>query len=355
MEALSHFENITVNSIYPYSVTDIPIEFIFESCDSILSYIRRIKQNGENIIGDTGYVEIGLFGGEDFLSELSQLEDEQDAIHRVHRHDMSLWFTGELDPSISDNVPFDEVSDYYISVVRQTIEGISGRENLAEATEISQDVKQLENKIRSAIADFDATAKKYKTIEDALRKYNTVQSRFLNEIENISMRHQSGESIVQYESLTESEKRVFEMSFVIAKMQYTILASCILPQSNGGDADDSDFVIDVADKAYTSIKKDTFKIGESVDSVTADLIWKESADKMMYAGFAVCACFIVLMIAQLKFRSHVDLIALGGVILAIPLFFIKKDLPQSKLFMWRGIRILAAIVIVIVAEIMMVV
>jgi hypothetical protein len=70
MDELSHFENIIVNNAYPYSITNIPIEFIFESSESVLSYIKRLKSKGADSLGKTGLVEVALFGGEDFF-ELS--------------------------------------------------------------------------------------------------------------------------------------------------------------------------------------------------------------------------------------------------------------------------------------------
>ncbi|SKC04686.1 hypothetical protein SAMN06296386_11577 [Lachnospiraceae bacterium] len=352
MDQLSNFENISVSNTYSCNVTDFPIEFIFESCDSVLSYIKRLKSNGIEKLGNTGFVEVALFGGEDFLSELSQLEDEHGVMSRVHRHDMSLWFTGELDPAISDNVPFGEVSDYYISAVRQTVDGISGRENLAQATEISQEVKKISGKIKSAISDFDATTKKVKRIELALKKYNKIQASFLQKIDGIREKYQTAGEAVQYDLLSEAERRVFEMSFVIAKIQYTILASCILSQSNGGDADESIIVIDAANTAYKTVMKETFKMNEEEDLETANIIWEENANRALVAGYAISAFCIVMMIAQLVSKNMIGLIGIAGGALAFPMFFYYKNLSQSKLFMWRCIRIIASVIVVSGAEIL---
>ena len=351
MKELSYFENISVNNVYPYSVTEIPIEFIFESSDAVLSYIERLKNKGEDSLGRTGLVEVALFGGEDFLSELSQLQDENDAIEQVHRHDMSLWFTGELDSSISDNIPFGEVSDYYISIVKQTIDGISGRENLAQAKEISQEVKELSGKIDTAISDFDCTVKKISKIETALKKYNKIQARCLQKIDGFREAHQMSGETVQYDLLSESEKNIFEMSFVIAKIQYTILASCILTQSNGGDVDDAALVIDTAGSAYKSFKRGLFKTVKEEDLEVGNIIWKDSADKMKVAGFATSAVCIVLMVIQLVMHNLIGFVGLGGAAMAFPIFFYFKNLSQSKLFMWRLVRIVLAFIVVLLFEI----
>ncbi len=351
MDQLSNFENISVSNAYPYNVTDFPIEFIFESCDSVLSYIKRLKYNGIEKLGNTGFVEVALFGGEDFLGELSQLEDEDGVLSRVHRHDMSLWFTGELDPAISDNVPFGEVSDYYISVVRQTVDGISGRESLVQATKISQEVKKLSSKINAAVSDFDATTKKVKRIELALKKYNKIQASFLQRMDGIRTKYQTASGAVQYDLLSETERRVFEMSFVIAKIQYTILASCILSQSNGGDADEAIIVIDSANTAYKTVLKETFKMNGEEDLETSNIVWKENANRALVVGYTVSAICIILMIAQLVSKNMIGLVGIAGAAIAFPMFFYFKNLSQSKLFMWRCIRILVAVVVVAGAEI----
>jgi hypothetical protein len=295
-------------------------------------------------------VEVALFGGEDFLGELSQLEDGNEAMKLVHRHDMSLWFTEELDPAIAHNMPFEGVSDNGILAVRQTVDGISGRENLSQASEINQEVKILSGKINNAISDFDATTKKASNIEKALKKYNKLQAKFLKAIDNIRKLHQVSDEPVQYDLLSEAEKRVFEMSFVIAKIQYTILASCILTQSNGGDADDSDLVINTANSVYKSIRQDSFKMNGD-DLEVSNIIWKTSADTALLAGFAASAICIILMIAQLASKNLIGLAGLGGAVVAFPVFFRFKNLSQSRLCLWRYIRIALAVIVVATAEI----
>ena len=351
MDGLSRFENISVHDLYPYSVTDIPIEFIFESSSSVLEYISRLKNNGIESLGTTGLVEVALFGGEDFLSELSQLGDDLDVMSRVHRHNMSLWFTGELAPAIANNVSFGEISFYYISVVKEMVDGISGRENLEQAKAIYREVKALSNKINVAILQFDKTLAKTKQIVSSVKKYNRIQERFLQEMGLIKERHGTGEEAVEYDLLSDAEKRVFEMSFVIAKMQYTILASCILAVTDGGDLDDATLVIDRAHSTYKTVVKDMFKVTDGDGLATADLVWKDKTKLAMIAGFVMSALCIGLMILQLVSGHWIGLVGIAGALIAFPKFFLIKNLSQSRLCMWRCIRIIAAIVVVMAVEI----
>jgi len=351
MHTLSHFEDISVNNTYPYKVTDIPIEFIFESCDSVLSYINHLKTNGIDTLGNTGLVEVALFGGEDFLSELSQVAVGIIEPGDVHRHDMSLWFTGELDSTIARYIPFGGVSDNYILEVKQIVDGISRRENLAQATAINQEVMQLSGKIATAIADFNSTTKKIKNLEASLKKYTRIQNGFFSEIGDIRKRHQTGNGVIPYELLLENEKRVFEMSFIVAKMQYIILASCILQENNGGDSDDSNSVIESTNDVYKLLKKDSFKMTDDNDTSIVNILWKDDANKALIVGFIVVTACILLMIAQLVSGNLLGLTGFLAAAIAFPVFFYFKNMTQNKLFMWRCVRIVVAVMLVIAVQI----
>lgn len=351
LTTISSFENINVENIYPYRITNIPIEFIFESTESILKYLKSIESHETILLGKTGLVEIALFGGEDFLGELSQIEINESAFDQVHRHDMSLWFTGALEPKIAENIEFSEVSDSGISIIEQTIDGISGRENLKQATEIHTMVETLSNRIETAISDFKKTISAYDRLDSTLSKYNRIQSKYLQEILNIKSLYQQNGEPVQYDNLSETEKRVFEMAFVIAKIQYTILASCLLSTKNGGDEDNAISVINNNNEVFRYIRKDTFKCSEK-DLQVANILWKEYADIAMFISFGICTIWLILMVMQLAKGSLVGLAGILGIIAAFPIFFYFKKLSQSQLFMWRYIRIILSAVIVIGIEIL---
>ncbi|WP_044937766.1 hypothetical protein [Pseudobutyrivibrio sp. LB2011] len=351
MDALTHFENISVNSCYPYSVTDIPIEFIFESCENVLSYINHMELEGLDTLNSTGFVEVALFGGEDFLGELAQIKNNENPMQEVHRHDMSLWFTGELDKTLAENMTFGTVTEGYISAVGEMVQGITGRENLAQAIEINQEVKSLEAKINKAIGEFDATTKKCKKIISSISRLNKVQARFLNEIEAIEKKYNTT-SMIEYSLLKNEEKNVFEMSFEIAKMQYTILASCMLAEQNGGDMDDTSIVADTACREYRKIKKDTLKNNNADDITVVNLLWKNNADVMLYLGFIISVACIIFTFYQLLVGKMLWLIGIAGAIVSWPIFYKFKDFSNNRLFFWRCIRIAFALLIVILVEIL---
>ena len=293
---------------------------------------------------------VALFGGEDFLFELSQIPETENALEQVHKHDMSLWFSNALPPSIASMISFSGVSDDYIGTVKQTIDCISGRENLAQATDINRKTENLSNRVNDAVKDFEATLNSSKEIGKSLKKLNKTQSAFLKRIEDIKATHQTSGEVIQYEILTEEEKRVFEMSFVISGIQYTVLSSCILAGKNGGDSDETVSVVATANNIMKKIKKDSFRmVGDDLE--TSNILWKPDAEKAKYAGFGMMALHLVLTIAQFTAGNLLGLISLVGIAVCCPVFFHFKGLSQSKLFMWRCLRIVASVVVVVGAQI----
>ena len=350
LSTLSSFENITVSNAYSYKAAPVPIEVIFESTDSILTYIQLLRRKSLDYLGQTGLIEVALFGGEDFLFELSQIPETENALEQVHKHDMSLWFSNALPQSIASMISFSGVSDDYIETVKQTIDCISGRENLAQATDINRKTENLSNRVNDAVKDFEATLNSSKEIGKSLKKLNKTQSAFLKRIEDIKATHQTSGEVIQYEILTEEEKRVFEMSFVISGIQYTVLSSCILAGKNGGDSDETVSVVATANNIMKKIKKDSFRmVGDDLE--TSNILWKPDAEKAKYAGFGMMALHLVLTIAQFTAGNLLGLISLVGIAVCCPVFFHFKGLSQSKLFMWRCLRIVASVVVVVGAQI----
>ena len=216
---------------------------------------------------------------------------------------------------------------------------------------INSYMRGLSDKINKAITEFDKISERPNHIELALKKYNRFQASFLLEIDNIRMSHQMSTEQVQYGLLSEPEKRVFEMSFIVAKIQYKLLAACILEQNNGGDEDNSDTVIDTANTIYQTIKRDTFKMSGDDDLEVVNIVWKENANAALVAGFVTSIICLIIMITQLKSKSLIGFVGVCGAAIAFPRFFFLKDLSNNKLYKWRCIRIVVAILVVVVTEI----
>ena len=72
----------------------------------------------------------------------------------------------------------------------------------------------------------------------------------------------------------------------------------------------------------------------------------------MFGNFCAMAAFLVLACIRIINMNWFGLIGVAGAIIAMPIFFCYKNLPQSKLYMWRIIRLVAAIIVVLGVEIL---
>lgn len=347
MACVSEFENIKVENVYKYNITNYPIEFIFESVDSVISCIREQKSRGIDLMEESGLTEVALFGGEDYLSELSKSSNDRLSDEKIYRHEMSLWFAGKLEAATNERISFSGVSDCYISEVKQIVDGISGRENLKQACEIKKYVDELSEKINNAVENFRNILQVEIDLKNSIEKYNQIQNNFLKKINEIkSIHHCNGNKTFTYAELSEAEKHVCEMSFIIAKVQYALLASYILSENNGGDSDETSTVIEQAETIYKQIKKDTFKTSEH-DREVADIIWKKDANKAMNYGFITSFICTAFMIMQFMSGNYMWIISIVGAAVSFPIFFYLKNISQVKLFIYRYIRIALAIIIIV--------
>lgn len=171
----------------------------------------------------------------------------------------------------------------------------------------------------------------------------------MNEVASICGRYHLSGGTISYSQLSESEKRIIEMSMRIAEMQYYVLDSSLLSAQNGGIQEVTGS-ISIVDKMIKKIKKDSFSMKDD-NLQTSNLLWKKDAQYAMYAGFACTGLCVLLMILQLVSGNLFGLIGIAGAIISFPIFFYFKNLSQSKLFMWRGIRIALSMIIVLGVEI----
>ena len=349
MGTLSNIEDIDIGNVFQYKITELPIEVIFERVDNSLSAYNRITANNALSIGQNELVEVALYGGTDLFEQIASDENVNASITSARKHEMSLWFNNSLDRSVSDQIIFSGVSGYYIDSVKQVVDNISGRENLAQSQEVNRTVMELNKQIETANNEFDSMLAKIKNVKRCLKRLGNIQKECMNEITVICGKHQLSAGTLSYSQLSESEKRVVEMAMRIAEMQYYILDSSLLSAQNGGIQEITGS-ISVVDKMIKKIKKDSFSMKED-NLQTSNLLWKKDAQHAMYAGFVCTGLSVLLMILQLISGNLFGLIGILGALISFPIFFYFKNLSQSKLFMWRGIRIALSMIIVLGVEI----
>lgn len=345
IDAISNFEDIDLENAFQYKITDLPIETIIEQIDNILYIHKQLSSGRIHSINSNEFTEIALHGGANLFSQISQSNDASN----TSLHEMTLWFSETQNHFDTDQIVFSGVSNFHITSTKQIVESISGRENLDHAKEINNSVMQLKEAMESAENEFDFMIKKFNTLNKYSKKLCNIQKSFIKEITSICKQYPKTNGTIPYKLLTKTEKRVIEMSMRIIEMQYFILDSSILSTQNGGVQEALES-LEIVDKTLHKIKKDAFCMkGENIQ--VSNLLWQRDAQISMYGGFACGIIYLILLILQIINANLWGLVGIPGAIIACPLFFYFKNLPQSKLFMWRCIRIVVSVILVLGIEI----
>ena len=173
-------------------------------------------------------------------------------------------------------------------------------------------------------------------------------SPFIDELERISGSYQLDENgMIDFDSLSSVEQKTLHLSWLMAQLYYHVLSTPIM-NSEGEVSPDAQKVLQASIDNLNQIKKDTFKMSGE-DAYVADIIWKSEANKALIINLFAVALFLTLgvLMINISILKSVILIICGA--MAFPVFFVYRNLPSSKLYMFRIIRLVLAVVIAIIA------
>lgn len=344
VEKLSAFEDVGISNTLHYAPFCEDTASIFETIEQALTATRYISENGNNAFPDSTLIEVAAFEGLSFLATAAQQQDVARFLMEADKHDLSIWLAEEMDPIEEEHFSFAGMSAAQINAANAIVSGISGKENLTQAKNINATVNDIVSKMNSAAEVSAAFASRINKGLECNRQVEKVLKPFVVELENFAKKYsENQDSIVPFEQLTEAEQKVVEMSWNLAKLQYYILNASVLPNDQEG-SQSIDATVTEVQRELKLLRKETFKM-TGVCTMAADLIWKPYAQKMMFANFAAMLLFVAIGIMQMINSNWYGLIGLAGAVIALPIFFYYKNLPQSKLYMWRIIRLAIALIV----------
>ena len=234
-----------------------------------------------------------------------------------------------------------------VLIVSGLIARANGKEKLEEAKKIHAEAKEKSEKIdmiTTGMSGIEKMSNNYKTF---INKFNKKFKLFLNELERIKEKYNASEEImVDYNTMTIAEQKTLHISWLMAQIYYQILSVSILTD-DGNVSKESEECIKYADKALKDIKKETLKLtGEEASA--ADLIWKDSANLMLLINMIFSILMLNKCIGNIRYDILEGLTYFITSIIAFPIFFKFKNLPKNKLFKWRAIRLIIAIIFIII-------
>ncbi len=230
-----------------------------------------------------------------------------------------------------------------IVAVAAIIAGAKGKERLAEAKNIHAEAENAVAQMNTITTGMQGIAKMSDNYSGFIKKLNKKFAPFIKELERIKNAHVSdADGYIDFDSLSPVEQKTLHLSWLMAQIYYHVLATPIL-NSQGEVSNEAASALSASVSDLKQVRKETFRmVGE--DAPVGNIVWKPVADKMMVINFIAIAVFVAIGIMTLgnSVLKGILFIACSGI--ACPVFFKFRDLPASRLYVWRLIRLIAAIV-----------
>ena len=352
IDGLSVFEDIDITNTLRYTPFGKDTALVFEAMENAAIAADRVSVYEDEEVPDSAYIEMAAYAGMSFLSDASQQQELLRYMSEADRHDLSIWFAEEMSPQEDEQQEFCGVSIAEMTWAANVVSGISGKESLDEAKRVNSDVAEIVSRMNTSAHAAEKVTAKTTLALDTIRAVEKVLKPFSTEVSNISRvmgNEQAG--TIPFAALSIADQKVIELFWNIAKLQFFVLDASLLPEADGSISDDIDTVCAEAIKELKHLRKTTFKMSGDCTKA-ADLVWKPYARKIMFGNFFAMAIFLVLACVQVINMNWYGLIGVAGALIAMPIFFYYKNLPQSKLYMWRIIRLVAASIVVLGVELL---
>ena len=180
-----------------------------------------------------------------------------------------------------------------------------------------------------------------------IKKYSKRFYPFVEELKRIRQSKELDEERkIDFNLLSESEQKTLHLSWLMAQIYYQLLSAPILTQE-GNISEEAKPALQNAKGAFQDLERQTFKMtGE--DAAAANIIWREKAKSVMIKNFFAVGLFAVLGVLLFKAAPLKSILLLIDAFIAFPVFFIFKDLPESRKYVWRIARLIISCIVFLV-------
>lgn len=236
--------------------------------------------------------------------------------------------------------------------VAAVIAGAKGKEKLAEAKKINAEAKEAASKLDIMTTGMSGIAKMSDNYSDFIKKLSKKFTPFLNELEKIKSKYSvDADGMIDFDDLSLVEQKTLHITWLMAQIYYHVLSTPIL-NSKGEVACEAKETLNASNVGLRQIKKDTYRmVGE--EACVGDIVWKPEANKMLIINFCAVGFLIALGIAVMGSSVLKGILLLLTSVVAFPIFFKFRELPASRLYTWRMVRLIGAIVLAIVIGILL--
>ena len=237
-----------------------------------------------------------------------------------------------------------------IIAVAAVIANAKGRERLAEAKRVYAEAEYAATQMNIITEGMQGIAKMSKNYTAFIYKLNKTFKPFIAELERIRNNHTvDQDGFIDFDSLSPVEQKTLHLSWLMAQVYYRVLAIPIL-SPEGRVSNETEHVLDTAKADWKQIKNETYRmVGE--DAPVGNLIWKPKANIMLILNLVAMSIIVIAGITFFSSNILKRILVLLCAAIACPVFFKFRNLPASRLYVWRmcrlGIAVCAMILIVV--------
>lgn len=230
-----------------------------------------------------------------------------------------------------------------ILAVGAVITSVKSKERLAEAKKVHAEAMDAVSKMDIMTTGMNGIEKMSNNYSSFIKKFGKKFKPFIKEMERIRAEHPNGDGeMIDFNELSVVEQKTLHLSWLMAQIYYHVLSTPILT-ADGKVSTDAEKVISVAEKEFKQFKKNTFKMTGD-DAKAANILWASSARSMMIVNFIAMAIMIFAGVSLFATNVLGGLALFVGAVIAFPIFFKFKAPSASKLWLWRIVRLICAVV-----------
>lgn len=230
-----------------------------------------------------------------------------------------------------------------ILAVGAVITSVKSKERLAEAKKVHAEAMDAVSKMDIMTTGMNGIEKMSNNYSSFIKKFGKKFKPFIKEMERIRAEHPNGDGeMIDFNELSVVEQKTLHLSWLMAQIYYHVLSTPILT-ADGKVSTDAEKVISVAENEFKQFKKDTFKMTGD-DAKAANILWASSARSMMIVNFIAMAIMIFAGVSLFATNVLGGLALFVGAVIAFPIFFKFKAPSASKLWLWRIVRLICAVV-----------
>ena len=239
-----------------------------------------------------------------------------------------------------------------IIAVAAVIAGAKGKERLAEAKKVHEEAENAVSKMKTITTGMQGIEKMSDNYSAFIKKLNRKFAPFIRELERIKSNHAVDEDgQIDFDSLSVVEQKTLHLSWLMAQIYYHTLATPIL-SSRGSVSSEAFETLKASKTGLKQVRKETFHMtGDSAP--VGNLIWQPVANRMLIinsVAIVVCVLLGVLAMKDSIIKGILSIICAG---IACPIFFKFRNMPASRLYVWRLVRLIIAVCILLVITIVM--